>query len=282
MYVYYNHRHHQARGARWQPRCAKASYAPSIVLLLLFTSCLRSCLVPAAQTHGFPTRPRREVWSSSVVQEHGCDLEQHARILPARSGDILWMRGESLSPSICFCSCRGVQLPQSLSRAPGPEIITASAGERLRGHHLPNPLMTGGFLTVRGVTVVRALGLAGSSHLGHDGHTGPHHHRLARGRSRWGGLDLAWSGPPGRGSAGAACIAIRAGRCGADCRRPSGWARSGQEPLGPGMVGMKGVTARWATRPYRPICCILIPAMFAGGVLAGKVGLSVLPLVPGA
>merc|ERR1712037_802551 len=28
-------------------------------------------------------------------------------ILPARSGNMRWMRGNSLSPSICFCSCGG-------------------------------------------------------------------------------------------------------------------------------------------------------------------------------
>merc|ERR1719472_588343 len=69
-------------------------------------------------------------------------------ILPARSGNMRWMRGNSLSPSICFCSC----------------------GLHLSRHHL-------GWGVASCWCVLEALLRAnlGTNH-GHGRHAGPGHH----------------------------------------------------------------------------------------------------------
>ena len=54
------------------------------------------------------TLPLREFWSSSMWTSSALSISSSMPvILPARSGNMRWMRGKSLSPSICFCSCGG-------------------------------------------------------------------------------------------------------------------------------------------------------------------------------
>merc|ERR1719239_265724 len=49
-------------------------------------------------------------------------------ILPARSGNMRWMRGNSLSPSICFCSCGGAAANIVAVRGSWPWTSTACCG----------------------------------------------------------------------------------------------------------------------------------------------------------
>merc|ERR1719447_2502558 len=49
-------------------------------------------------------------------------------ILPARSGNMRWMRGKSLSPNICFCSCGGAAASILAVKGSWPWTSTACCG----------------------------------------------------------------------------------------------------------------------------------------------------------
>merc|ERR1719270_2835541 len=105
-------------------------------------------------------------------------------ILPARSGYILWIRGNSLSPNICFCSWGGAAANMVAVSGSWPGIWTAAWGMAAattawppRPHHLPR--------RVPGRLGVGEAGLGPADllvHAWHRGHAGPgHHHGLAAG-----------------------------------------------------------------------------------------------------
>merc|ERR1719264_687539 len=84
-------------------------------------------------------------------------------ILPARSGNMRWMRGNSLSPSICFCSCGGA--------AASIVAVKASWSDHLPWHHL-------GWGVASSWSVLEALlrpHLLGANHW-HWWHAWPGHH----------------------------------------------------------------------------------------------------------
>merc|ERR1719500_999095 len=91
-------------------------------------------------------------------------------ILPARSGNMRWMRGNSLSPSICFCSCGGAAANIVAVRGSWPWRST-SWSHHLSRHHL-------GWRVASCWCVLEALlraDLLGTNHR-HGRHAWPGHH----------------------------------------------------------------------------------------------------------
>ena len=112
-----------------------------------FTSCRQPCpgvpgeqrqpLQPLKQKSGMDikshqvilTFPLREFWSSNMWTNSALSISSSMPvILPAKSGNILWMRGKSLSPSICFCSCGGAAANMEAVRGSWPCTSTACCG----------------------------------------------------------------------------------------------------------------------------------------------------------
>merc|ERR1719370_1763980 len=98
-------------------------------------------------------------------------------ILPARSGNMRWINGKSLSPSICFCSCGGAAASIVAVRGSWPWTSTACCG----GGAPPGATICPGITWAGGL---RAVGVylklllradLGTNH-GHGRHAWPGHH----------------------------------------------------------------------------------------------------------